>query len=65
MKIVLGAGLIVTIFSVFYWFEIRPSHIRSICEKEAIDKVKKIGNATTDTYELSYKMCIREKGLKE
>lgn len=56
---------------VFYWFEFRPSNIRSSCALWARDKAVKENEAETGdnksyqtkAYDDYYKRCLREKGL--
>lgn len=64
----------VLLVGAFYWYEWRPIHIRSVCEKSAIvgaqeeyqrknpyDQSKTLFNK--EDYTLYYQMCTRGKGL--
>ena len=66
-------GVLVVVF-VFYWFQLRPSQIRSQCVTESktksIDLKNKLEpNATfkdvfyTETYDNYFDRCLNEKGL--
>lgn len=46
----------------FYWFQYRPSSIRSYCHNTAA--TENDGDVTSDYYEPIYKACLHEKGLK-
>jgi hypothetical protein len=48
----------------FYWFQIRPSLIKSECSKKTIDVIKKMTSG--DWIEVSdkyYSICLHEHGL--
>lgn len=45
----------------FYWFQYRPSEIRSYCDWEA--KSKSYWRVTK-SYDANYTSCLHEKGLK-
>ena len=57
----------------FYWFQVRPSKIKSLCNKIAINQAvgyykslypnNSDGTYMKSTYEGYYKECLREKGL--
>lgn len=61
-KVIALIVLIICVF-IFYWFEIRPSHIRSLCDLIAWNKTKEIGGGT-DHYDWKYSQCLHNKGLK-
>lgn len=46
----------------FYWFELRPSQIRSECDQIAWNKAKE--SNTTKAYDWKYTQCLHNKGLK-
>lgn len=50
----------------FYWFQWRPSQIAKECNKEAVEKAKEVkdGSQAIKIYDICYKSCLREKGLK-
>jgi len=51
---------IVLVASSFYWFEYRPTKIRSYCDYQATgDSIKLDGG-----YQFYYDKCLHEKGLK-
>ena len=57
---------IIILVGLFYWFEIRPSEIRKICNNESIEKSKTTpNNWSYDLFDLYYKTCLRKNGLKE
>lgn len=66
--------LIVASF-LFYWYEWRPTNIRSACDTEAVEKaIKKLTEGrwenskeqkfVKDDYEFYYKKCLSSQGLK-
>jgi len=62
----------------FYWYEYRPSQIRSICERQSIEQAqelfkqitgKKLSKGSEGLYfiankEAYYLSCVREQGLE-
>ena len=54
----------------FYWFQYRPSQIRSSCAvriKSALDRIDKEERNVEDWYKLRdslYEQCLNENGLK-
>lgn len=74
MKITIAIGFIIIGF-LFFWFQVRPSNIRSECAFIAKDNA--IEEYTTDYpwadpgsyssagYKHYYDMCLQEKGLKK
>ena len=44
----------------FYWFQYRPSEIRSHCH----NKVREKRRVTSKYYKAEYDACLHEKGLK-
>lgn len=64
--------IVVVVGGWFYWYQFRPSTIRSSCATIAKDKMdKKLDNrkfnkwGDVDTYyDLQFKMCIEKGGLK-
>jgi hypothetical protein len=65
LLLTVGVGL-------FYWYELRPSQIRSACSERAKEetreaagtgKTSKIGDPRA-YYDARYVVCVRERGLK-
>ncbi|KKU88698.1 MAG: hypothetical protein UY16_C0003G0040 [Candidatus Gottesmanbacteria bacterium GW2011_GWA2_47_9] len=70
MKIKLGfiiGGLLLLSF-LFYWFQYRPTKIRSHCDWRAKSvwgwDVAEYGQYEWPAYEFTYNSCLHEKGLK-
>ena len=60
---IIYALVILTIFGIsFYWFGVRPAHIRSGCEQYAIDSAEKL-NAGDDVQNSFYQDCLHQQGL--
>lgn len=67
-KQVLTIVLVFAGIFLFYWFQIRPSNIKSTCANETIEKLKSIKEErSADTwqknYDLYYEACLNKKGL--
>lgn len=59
--------LIVSVITVglflFYWFQLRPTQIRSECDQIAWYRTKEI-DGDTEYYDWKYTQCLHSKGLK-
>ncbi len=55
--------ILVVLAVIFYWFEVRPSQIRSQCDLIAWNRTKEI-SGDTDYYDWKYLQCLHSKGLK-
>ena len=72
-KIILGIILLLILGGIIYWYEVRPAMIRNQCSWKAWNKMsnvweKGLGGLPTvysAYYELIYRNCIRNKGIKE
>ena len=66
MKIKMVTGLVVVfiISFLFYWYEYRPTQIRSKCENDMEATIKGTGK-TIEQADFSYKMCLRAGGLEK
>lgn len=51
----------------FYWFQWRPTDIRSDCGKQAREKAKEpeLLEGAVKVYDAIYKTCLREHGLEK
>ena len=49
--------------SCFYWFELRPSKIRSYCDWSIRWGPNKPKPLTGEIYDFFYKSCLRSKGI--
>jgi len=52
----------------FYWFQIRPSHIKKECYTSSVENARKNDNLGNDkfyvtTYDAYYKRCLEKNGL--
>jgi hypothetical protein len=57
-------GILLISGGVFYWYEYRPSKIRTECNEYA-DKRSRDGSLNdAERYEFRYKFCLSQKGLK-
>ena len=58
---------IIIIAALFYWYQIRPSQIKSFCAEDARAVVEKSKSLTLDgsikIYNTRYEFCIKSKGL--
>jgi len=71
--------IILGIIGWFYWFQVRPSMIYSICHNQAILSIKPISTQggyfarkileknvfPWDNYEAYYKTCLRSRGINK
>jgi len=61
-------GLVFLLFiGWFYWFQWRPTRIRSYCAKEVATMLSGSDRTITNfqkTYDLFYESCLNQKGLK-
>lgn len=70
-KIILSLGVLIVFGFSFYWFDLRPKQIRAECSNESREKVseatKKAGTSEGlyEGYDFLYKICIRNKGLRD
>ncbi len=48
----------------FYWYQYRPSQIRSECNAESLEIVTDRYGVRWGEYDFAYKACLRSKGLK-
>lgn len=60
---------IIILGGLFYWFQIRPTSIRSGCAEYSKNRIAEDGNKKSidkwqDTYDLYFKACINSKGLR-
>lgn len=62
LSIVFSTLLLAIAIFLFYWFQIRPSKIRSDCSQYA-DAFSKERTDTWEEYEKSYSFCLNQKGL--
>lgn len=62
----IGVIFLILFGGMFYWFQWRPSQIVKQCDKEAVEKARSVddGNQAIKWYDVRYKSCLREKGLK-
>lgn len=60
VKPILIIVLMSALSTVFYWFQYRPSHIRSICVDEISNKPN-----VAEVLEVQYKMCLRKHGIEK
>jgi hypothetical protein len=60
-----GILIIIFIGGFFYWFQVRPSRIYSLCNKSALNSVKTLSNPTKIEYDFLYESCLRNKGLNK
>lgn len=70
----LSVLVLITVFGLvtIYWSQIRPSNIRKQCEKLAVDYATEQapswadeGSYEINDYETAYRVCLRQKGIKE
>lgn len=61
------------VFGLFYWYQIRPSYISSVCYRmaveKAIEKAKEetgieTGKFRSSDYDFYYKLCLMKKGIR-
>ena len=76
-KVGLLVMLIISIISIFYWFELRPSQIRKQCIKTYPDafraltddngfgSLQSVGNWKGSIDKFGYKKCLIENGLEK
>lgn len=73
-NIIVGVGTGLIILLLFYWFQIRPSEIKSACMRRFYDlcKTSTLGNDKcvkmmqiewSSKLNLAYQACLHEKGL--
>jgi len=67
-RILIAVGLVIAFL--FFWYQIRPSLIRSTCAKETGTKIeseysneKRSTKGWQDIYDLYYDSCLHKKGL--
>jgi hypothetical protein len=70
--------LVISMGVAFYWYEYRPSQIRSFCERQSIEQAQEFFKQITgkkpskdseglyniDNKEAYYLSCVREQGLE-
>jgi hypothetical protein len=61
-KILIGVCILFLLSALFYWFQIRPSMIRSSCWKSFVKNAKS-GNESNGA-NISYRICLVENGMK-
>lgn len=60
---IIGIIVLVLIAGWFYWFELRPSHIRANCQRQATDKAgQDCRNVTTGRENGGYEACVAKLG---
>ncbi len=71
-KFISSIAIILILCGTFYWYEIRPSKIFSICHTKALKSAIKEYSSNEkneyyypDDYEFSYKQCLRKKGINK
>lgn len=57
-------GVILIIFGLFYWFQLRPSIARSQCVKTTRIKVEKRDIKNMEEAKFAYEFCLHSKGIK-
>lgn len=55
--------ILLLIGGLFYWFELRPSNIRSYCNWSVRWGPDKSNRLTVELYDFLYKSCLRSKGI--
>ena len=63
---------LLVVSGIFYWWQLRPAHIRSVCASETIEKIQKASDegvtrnlADWDrNYEMLFQACMNKRGLK-
>ena len=55
--------VILLTISAFYWFEIRPTHIKAQCEKISQDYIKAHPWITMTQATFKYTSCLHENGI--
>jgi hypothetical protein len=61
-KILVVISAFVVVGALFYWYELRPAHIRSFCYKEAVQKATNLSKTKADLGDYAAKQNV-EKGL--
>jgi len=74
-KVTFGIVIFILLGSSFYWFQIRPSRIRSYCDwnvRWGPDKITEKASSSNlsldsyfDLYDFFYKSCLRSKGIEK
>ena len=68
-KVLIGLGIVSLLFCIFYWYEVRPTKIRSYCNwsvRWGPDKEYNSNNKNhPEVYDFLYKSCLRSKGLEK
>lgn len=65
-KLLVSFSILLVLGFLFYWYEFRPSKIRSFCNwsiRWGPDKPS--GSLTGERYDYLYKMCLRSKGIEK
>ncbi len=55
--------LVLSVIGSFYWWQIRPSHIRSHCEIWMIGQVRDNRNYSNESVNFYYNYCLHANGL--
>lgn len=71
-NVALALFILLFVGGIFYWWQWRPAHIRSVCANETTEKLGKAGEegarfGLTDWeryYEMLFQTCINKRGLK-
>ena len=61
MKLLALFAFFLLLIGWFYWFQYRPSKIRSYCDRAAREKTDW---RVTKFYDADYDACLHEKGIK-
>jgi len=54
---------IIILAALFYWYEIRPSQIKSQCVTDTIKRMRTLEYPRPEFYNLIYDQCLKSKGL--
>jgi len=66
VKKIIFSGFLLALLTgsfIFYWFQLRPTKIRSQCDQVAWYKTEENGEGT-EYYDWKYMQCLHSKGLK-